>query len=57
MNLKTIYIPDSRDKIFRTSQEAKADINTKLGDTFQTDPQIEKTSQTYCNQGYFFFFK
>lgn len=40
MSLKTIYIPDSRDKSVRASQDAKGDINMKLVGTFQTDPQV-----------------
>lgn len=39
MNLKAVYILDSRDKRFRASQDAKEDMNTKLGGSFQPDSQ------------------
>lgn len=40
MNLKTIYIPQPRDKSVSVSQDAKGDINMKLGGTFQPHLQI-----------------
>lgn len=43
MSLKSIYIPDSGDKSVRASQDAKADMNIKLGRTLQPDPQTETT--------------
>lgn len=39
MNLKTVYILDFRDKSIRASQDAKGDMNTKLGGSFQPDSQ------------------